>query len=129
MEFTDIARNLIDDTQRMIHDEVALAKAEVHESIEKTHQSAAAMAAGSVFALVRFVYPAMAMVVLLSKVMSALKATLLVSGGLMTLGGARVWQGKNTISGLNIMPERTVRTLKEDQAWLKDRMKKNKTSK
>lgn len=123
MGFTDIVRGLLDDTQRLIRDEIALARSEVRQNIKSAVAGAAVLAIGGVFAVVGFIYVALMAVFLISLVLPAWLAALIIGFFLLIVGGIMLLVGMNMLSKATAKPEETIETLREDREWLRRQMR------
>jgi len=56
-------------------------------------------------------------------VLPAWLAALIVAFVVLGIGGALLLIGKNRFEAGSLTPDRTLRTLREDQAWLKERLR------
>jgi len=114
--FSDLAR----DTSLLIRQEIALAKAEIANGVSNLGLGIGKVAAGALVAFVGFVFLCLAGVYGLSKVVEPWLAALIVGGVVIALGAALAFIGKGKLSGDNLVPRRTIRTLKDDAEWAKE---------
>jgi hypothetical protein len=59
----------------------------------------------------------------LAEVLPAWLAALIVAFVVLGIGGALLLIGKNRFEAGSLTPDRTLRSLREDQAWLKERLR------
>jgi hypothetical protein len=93
----------------LIRQELALLKAELHEKFSRVGQGATALGAGALIAF--------------SGWLVLLAAAVLGLADVLGIGGALLLIGKNRFEAGSLTPDRTLRTLREDQAWLKERLR------
>lgn len=126
-------RELRDETTTLVRQEVALAKAEMSEKASKMGRNAAFIAvgglvlyAGLIFALIGL--KDLLMVGLVNAGISFGTAAWLSSILLGLIVGITGWalvvKGKKAMSAEGLAPEKTIETLREDQQWAKQRLKR-----
>lgn len=120
--FTVLA-DVVGDVQQIIRAEFRLAKAEVSEELAKVRRRAMMAAAGAVLVMVSLGVLALAGVWALAMVMPNWAAALVVGAGLAVIGGAIAMAGVNRMSDVQLPPERTVETIKENIQWAKTRVR------
>jgi hypothetical protein len=119
-------RDLRDQATTLLRQEAALAKAEMSEKVSSTSRNLGFLMFGALTAFAGFVILLMAAVagtaIGLAKVGQAHNAPWLaplIIGGLVTLIGiAFIQKAKATLKSTHVVPERTVRTMKENQQWI-----------
>jgi len=107
----------------LIRQELALLKAELHEKFSRAGQGATALAAGALIAYSGWLVLLAAAVFGLAEVLPTWLATLIVGLAVLGIGAALLLVGKNRFEAGSLTPERTLRTLREDQAWLRERLR------
>lgn len=127
----DLLRQLRDDTTQLIRDEVNLAKTEAREIGTRTLRNVAYVALGGAVAL------AGALVLLfglahwlsalfaergMSSSASNLLGFLVVSLVVLAIGAGMLSKGLKTLSGSELKPTRTARSLREDKQWAKEKL-------
>jgi uncharacterized membrane protein YqjE len=120
----ELIGQLGEDLMRLVHQEIALAKQELRESLRLTVSGAILIAAGALLAL-------LAVIMLLVLVVQLVAAHALAAGVLaLVLGGAAaalVLVGKARLRvgpPARTLPQ-TMASLKEDVAWAKQQLKRN----
>src|SRR4051794_38347624 len=106
----------------LIRQELALLKAELHEKFSRVGQGATALGAGALIAFSGWLVLLAAAVLGLAEAMPAWLAALIVALVVLAIGGALLYFGKSRFDAQGLKPNRTLRSLREDQAWLKDRL-------
>ncbi|MDP9383398.1 MAG: phage holin family protein [Chloroflexota bacterium] len=110
--------SLARDGSRLLRQELALARQETIEKLPPAARSLAMIAGGGVIAVYGSAYLLQTIVRLLSTRMPPWLASLL-TGGALTLGGiVLAGRGSRQLSELNIIPQKTINSLREDKEWL-----------
>ncbi|MBV2364214.1 phage holin family protein [Streptomonospora nanhaiensis] len=113
----DLVGELVADVQKLLRQEVELAKAEVREEATKAGK-AAGMLSGAAFAgYMVLVLVSLAAVFGLAAVMPAGWAALIVAAVWAVIGAVLFVVGRSRMRQVSPKPERTVETLKEDAQW------------
>lgn len=115
--------DLATETILLMRQEMALLKAELHEKFSRVGQGATALGAGALIAYSGWLALVAAMVLALATVLPAWAAALIVSVVVIGIGAALLLIGKNRLDSQSLMPQRTLRTLREDEEWLKERLR------
>ncbi|MBV9858716.1 MAG: phage holin family protein [Alphaproteobacteria bacterium] len=115
--------DLANETIQLIRQEIALLKAELHEKLSRVGQGAAALAAGGLLALSGWLVLLAAAVLGLATVLPPWLAALIVGLVVLALGGGLLYLGKTRFAGDALLPRRTLNSLREDEAWIKDQMR------
>ncbi|KUP95389.1 phage holin family protein [Thermobifida cellulosilytica] len=105
------------DLQKLFHQEVELAKAELREEGAKAGKAAAMLAAAAVAGLLVLVLLSFALVYALANVMDAGWAALIVAALWAVAAAVLALLGRNRMREVSPKPEQTVETLKEDAQW------------
>ncbi len=108
---------LIEDTQQLVRQEVALARRELSEEFDKTKQGAAFMAG----ALVLFAQVGLLVAFTIVKLLQQYvlpnyewACFAIVTALFVVVGGLLLWAGLAKIQQVNLVPRRTVDSLRED---------------
>ncbi len=110
--------SLARDGSRLLRQELALARQETIEKLPPAARSLAMIAGGGVIAVYGSAYLLQTIVRLLSTRMPPWLASLL-TGGALTLGGiVLAGRGSRQLSELDIIPQKTINSLREDKEWL-----------
>ena len=117
--FSDLAR----DFSLLLRQEVALAKAEAGEKVAQLGVGVGMMAAGGLVAFAGLIYLMLAGVYALSKVVEPWLAALIVGGAVLVLGAILLFVGKGKLAGDKLVPNRTIRSIKDDAQWAKEQVR------
>jgi hypothetical protein len=111
------------DASQLIHQEVALAKHEIHGEIRKTTGAVAALGVGVGLAALG----GLLLIIMVVHLLNALTPLPLwacygIVGGACAVGGlVALYMGKQRISQIDIVPQHTVATAKENVRWIKEK--------
>ena len=119
---TTLLSDLTSETILLIRQELALLKAELHEKFSRVGQGATALGAGALIAYSGWLVLLAAAVLGLATVLPAWLAALIVALVVLAIGGALVFIGKSRFDADSLMPRRSLRSLREDEAWLRERL-------
>jgi uncharacterized membrane protein YqjE len=120
---TTLLSDLAGETILLIRQELALLKAELHEKFSRVGQGATALGAGALIAYSGWLVLLAAAVLGLATIMPAWLAALIVALVALAIGGALVYIGKTRFDADSLMPNRTLRSLREDEQWLRERLR------
>jgi hypothetical protein len=118
-----LVSELADDAKLLLRQELALAKHELHEEARKTKVALVSLATGIGVAAIG----GLLLIVMLVHLLHALTPLPLwacygVVGGLAAIVGfALVYRGKKQIAQLDIIPQQTVETMKENVRWIREK--------
>lgn len=110
-----LLRQLTHEVPSLITKELALAKAELNESLRATKAGAASVATGGAVLLGGFIVLLMSAVYGLSKVMEPWLAALIVGGVVVVIGLIMVSAGKKKFEASSFKPERTIHSVNKDK--------------
>lgn len=113
--FSELSR----ETSTLVRQEVRLAKAEMSQTAAEVGRNVAAIAAGAFVLYAGFLALTFALIYALSEVMEPWLAALIVALVVGAVGAFLALRGYNRLKELTLVPERTVETLEENAAWLK----------
>jgi hypothetical protein len=116
-----LVRGLMDDATVLIQQELALAKYELYEEARKTKTAVVSLGAGIGVAAVGGLLLIIMLVHLLRELTEwPLWTCYGIVGGICAVAGtALLYRGKQQISQIDIVPQQTVETMKENVRWLK----------
>ena len=114
-----LLRQLTHEVPSLITKELALAKAELSESIRATKAGAASVATGGAVLLGGFIVLLMSAVYGLSEVMEPWLAALIVGGVVVVIGLIMVSAGKKKFEASSFKPERTMNSVNKDKEAVK----------
>jgi uncharacterized membrane protein YqjE len=114
-----LLRQLTHEVPSLVTKELALAKAELSESIRATKAGAASVASGGAVLLGGFIILLMSAVYGLSNVMEPWLAALIVGGVVVVIGLVMVSAGKKKFEASSFKPERTINSVSKDKEAVK----------
>ena len=115
---SDFAR----ETGTLLSQEIALFKAELQEKFGRLGQGAGALAAGGLVAFSGWLVLLAAAVLGLSNAVAPWLAALIVGVVVLAIGGALVLFGRSRVKADALVPNRTLNSLREDQAWIREQV-------
>jgi hypothetical protein len=118
---SEILRDVVSDVQDLLRSEVRLAKAEVSEQAQRA-KSAGVYIGGLAIAGLLAAMCFVAFVIALLSLAIPVWAGALIMTFLLGVAGGLLWvQVRNRLCNFHAVPEQTVKTIKEDVEWLKQR--------
>ena len=109
---SDLAREI----RLLVRQEVALFKAELAEKLSRLGRGVAAIAVGGLIAFSGW------LVLLAAAVLALWLAALIIGLVVLAIGGALLFFGSRRLDVETLVPRRTLASLREDEAWLKERI-------
>jgi xanthine/uracil permease len=106
----------------LLRQEMALARAEIVDKIGQLGSASGLVAAGGLIAFAGFLYLLAAATLGLGKVVEMWLAALIVGAVVLLLGIGLALLGRARLQASNLVPLRTVRSLKDDAAWAKEQV-------
>jgi MFS family permease len=124
----ELLKQLSEETTRLVHQELELAKAELTQKGKQAGAGAGLFGAAGVIGLLAAAALTTCFILALDAVMPAWLAALLVAVvyGVIALVVVKQGQAKLKAAG-PLVPEQTIETVKEDVAWAKTQMRSEKT--
>jgi hypothetical protein len=119
----EVMNHIVGNIQEIIGAEFQLAKTEIKEEISKASAPAATFGAGLVISFFALGFLLLAAVYALSIVIAAWLAALLVGVTLTAAGIALISSGAKKLKEVNVLPEKTADSLKENMQWAKNQIK------
>jgi uncharacterized membrane protein YqjE len=116
-----VVSDIVGDLQQIVRAEVRLAKVEVREELGKARRGAMFLVAGGLFLTLAFGLTLLAAVYALATIWPSWAAALAVAAGTALIGGVLAMSGKGQISSIELPPQKTVETVKENLQWAKTR--------
>jgi len=116
-----LVNGLMSDATLLLRQELALAKYEIYEEARKTKTAVASLAAGIGIAAIG----GLLLIVMLVHLLRALTEWPLwtcygIVGGVFAIVGVTLlYRGKRQISEIDMVPQQTIETMKENVRWLK----------
>jgi Putative Actinobacterial Holin-X, holin superfamily III len=114
--------DLAGETSTLVRQEIALFKAELSEKLTRTGVGAGALAAGGVIAFSGWLALLAAAILGLSQVLAPWLSALIVAVVVIALGAGLALFGKSRLKADALVPHRTLNSLREDQAWIRDQV-------
>src|ERR1700730_3895665 len=119
----EVLQDIVGNIQEIIRSEFCLAKIEIKEEVSKASRPAETLGAGIVLSFYALGFILLAVVYALSIVMAAWLAALLVGVLLTVLGIALISSGGKKLKQVNVIPEKTAASFKENMQWAKNQIK------
>jgi hypothetical protein len=119
----DLVGRVTSDVSTLLRQELELAKAEVKRDVADTGKAAGAFGGGGVAGLLMLIFVSLTAMFALDNVMPSWVAALIVG---LIWGGVALTLflvGRNKMRVVDLTPERTIQTVKEDVQWAKTRGK------
>ena len=116
-----VVSDIVGDVQQIIRAEVRLARIEFGEELVKVRRRAMLAAAGVVLAIIATGVLALSAVWALATVWPSWAAALAVGGALLLIGALIATVGVKRVAQVNLPPEKTVSTIRENIQWAKTR--------
>lgn len=116
--FGEIAAGVVE----LMESELALAKSELQHEVRKLVKAVPLVAIGLMFATYALGFVLLAGVYLLSLVVPAWAAALIVGVGSALIGGILFLVGWKRLSSVDLKPKQTIESVKENVVWLKSRL-------
>jgi hypothetical protein len=114
--------DLAGETSTLVRQEIALFKAELSEKLTRMGVGAAALAAGGVIAFSGWLALVAAAILGLSHVLAPWLSALIIGILVIGLAAGLVLFGKSRLNADALVPRRTVNSLREDRAWIRDQV-------
>lgn len=119
----DLFSDLTRETSTLVRQEVQLAKAELTHSAKETGRGAAMLAAGGLVAYAGLIFVLLAIVYgLIEAGLDPWLSALVVGVVVIAIGAILLLRGRESLKPDNLAPTKTVKTLKEDKAWVQEQM-------
>ena len=115
--------DLANETILLVRQEIALLKAELREKFGRMGQGATALGIGAALALSGWFVLLACAVLALATVVQPWLAALIVAVVVLAIGGILLLIGKKRLDSDNLVPRRTMRSLREDEEWIRERMR------
>jgi hypothetical protein len=115
--------DLANETILLVRQEIALLKAELREKFSRMGQGATAVGIGAALALSGWFVLLACAVLALATVVQPWLAALIVALVVLAIAGILLLIGKKRLDADNLVPRRTMRTLREDEEWIRERMR------
>jgi hypothetical protein len=120
---TGLVTGIVNDAQTLMKQELQLVKEEIKQELRKTRDAAFALAIGAVLALWGVFFLSFMLVHLIdwsSEQIPLWGAFGIVGALLVVVGAVFIFIGKNRAEDVNLVPDQTVESMKENVQWLKN---------
>ena len=112
--------NLLSDTNRLVRDEIRLAKAEAGQKVSEAKSGVVSLVIGGALALLGLIYLLLAAVYALSLIMYGWLAALIVGGLAVIAGLIFLKSGQKKLQAQNLKPTHTQENLRRDAQTFKE---------
>jgi uncharacterized membrane protein YqjE len=124
----ELLKQLSEETTRLVHQELELAKAELTQKGKQAGMGAGLFGAAAAIGLLALAALTACFILALDAVLPAWLAALLVAVVYAAVAVVLAMQGRNKVrQAVPPVPEQTVETVKEDVQWAKTQMRSDKT--
>ncbi|MGW0364562.1 phage holin family protein [Streptomyces sp. NPDC002990] len=113
----DLISAISTDLSQLVRDEVELAKAEIKQEATKAGKAAGMLGGAGYAGHLVLLLGSFTIVFALAHVMDIAWASLIVTAVWAVVGGGLYYIGRKQLRTVNLKPEQTVETLKEDAQW------------
>ena len=113
--------NLRQEATLLIKREVELARVEASQKVGQITRGAVALAIGGAVLFIGILFLMLSATYGLSKVVDLWLAALIVGGVVLLVGVIMLLKGASNMKGMNLKPERTLETLKDDARLVRSR--------
>jgi Putative Actinobacterial Holin-X, holin superfamily III len=114
--------DLAGETSMLVRQEIALFKTELREKLGMLGLGAGALAAGGLVAFSGWLVLLAAAVLGLSNLVAPWLAALIVGIVVLALGAGLLFFGKSRLDPDGLVPRRTLNSLREDEAWIREQV-------
>ncbi len=119
----ELITSLSDDFTKLIRNEIRLARVETMETVSTASRGAAMLGAGALVAYAGLILVLIALSILLGQALDNYwLSTLIVGAVVLIIGAVLLFSGKSAIQKVNIAPEKTIESLKDDARWVKEQV-------
>jgi Putative Actinobacterial Holin-X, holin superfamily III len=116
---SDVLQDILRNLQDMVRSEIRLAKVEIREDVRRAVSSSVWIAAGTVAAVSAWIFVLWTLAYALAIRMPMWAATLVVALVMGAAAGVLIMGGIRRIKRIQPIPERTVKSVKENLEWMK----------
>ncbi|OEJ34630.1 phage holin family protein [Streptomyces subrutilus] len=113
----DLIGEIGQDLSQLVRDEIELAKAEIKQESAKAGKAVGMLGGAGYAGHVALLFGSLTLVFALANVMDPAWAALIVTVLWAVVGGVLYAAGRKRLRTVNLKPEQTVETLKEDARW------------
>jgi hypothetical protein len=115
--------SLAREASKLLRLEISLARAELEAKLSEVGTGAIEMVAGGLIIYAGFLALLVAAGLGLALVLQPWLAALVVGAVTLSIGAITAFMGKRTLESHTLIPERTLRSLREDAAWAREQMR------
>lgn len=119
----ELFASLSKDTTTLVRQEIELAKTEVSEKVSEVGKNVVSLVIGGAIAYAALILILAAVAVGLAQIMEPWLAVLIVGVVVAIIGLILVQKGMSALKNINLVPEKTIATLKEDKEWAQQQIK------
>lgn len=119
---TALLFELANETGTLVSQEIALFKAELQQKAARAGIGAGALAAGGMIAFSGWLALLAAAIIGLSYALPPWLSALIIGVVVVGLGAGLLLYGKSRLNADALVPSRTLNSLREDQAWIRDQL-------
>jgi hypothetical protein len=121
--FAALLSDLAAEAGLLLRQEMRLFRAELSEQFGRAGGGAVLLAAGAVVALSGWGVLLAAAVIGLAHAVPAWLSAVIVGAAVLVFGGILLWLGRRRLGAANFMPRRTLASLREDEAWIREQFR------
>lgn len=118
----ELVSDLSEDLSTLVRKEIELAKTETVEKVSSVGRNVGSMVAGGLVAYAGAICLLIAIAIGLSNWLPAWLAALIVGAVVLVIGLVMVQAGRSALQHMSVAPEKTIRTLKDNTEWVKEKV-------
>ncbi|MFE9933647.1 phage holin family protein [Streptomyces sp. NPDC005533] len=115
----ELVGEISQDLSQLVRDEIELAKAEMKQESTKAGKAVGMLGGAGYAGHVALLFGSLAVVFALANVMDPAWSALIVTAMWAVVGGVLYAKGRERLRTVNLKPEQTMDTLKEDARWVR----------
>jgi hypothetical protein len=119
----ELFTELSDDMSTLIRKEVELARTETMEKVSQATRSVVYMVAGGLLAYAGLITLLIAAAIALGSIMPYWLSSLIVGVAVIVIGAIFISVGRNSLQNMDMAPQKTIETLREDAKWAKEQVR------
>ncbi len=120
---TDLVSEITGDVQRLVRDEIRLARVEISRNFREAAVGVAGIAFGAAMAYLGIAFVGLAVFWAIFLAIPGWAAGLSVAVGFFILAGIAFLVGRSRLKPSRLLPEQTIESLEEDREWLERRVR------
>lgn len=121
--FSALLSDLAAETGTLLRQEISLFKAELSENLGRAGRGVGFLVAGALLAFSGWLALLAAAILGLALVLPGWAAALIVGGVVLGIAGLLLWLGRSRIAPEGLVPRRTLESLREDEAWVREQFR------